>query len=97
MGKWVYQENESTTSALELKRMCSKALTASLKSKVEVNVEYRVRNARPTINDMCLTFFQNDDILCINFYCFYSIEKNTSLLEKAFELMKDSSKYEKFK
>jgi hypothetical protein len=77
--------------------MANTLITASMKSKIDVNVEFHSRSKklkRPTVN---VTFFQNDDNFTISLYSFYEIDKNTRLLNNALELMKDSSKFKEIK
>ena len=96
-GKWVHVDDVNDTSARDLKKMANKLITASMKSKIDVNVEFNSKSKelnRPTVY---VTFFQNDDNFTISLYSFYEIDKNTRLLNNALELMKDSSKFKEIK
>ena len=94
MGKWVNVDDEKNTSALDLKKIATKLMTASMKSKTDVSVELRQRIKelnQPTVE---ITFFKDNNNFTITLYGFYSVEKNTKAINNALALMKNNSKFE---
>jgi len=97
MGKWVYVDDEETTTVQDLKKMTNKLITNSMKSKVDNNISFNSKSKELKSPSIDITFFHNGDNFSITLYSFYSVSKNTNLLNRAIELMKNDTKYEDIK
>lgn len=98
MGKGIYTEDKrNTTTGADLKKICNKLITASLKSKINVNVEFNVNIKDLEKETVHVVFFNNGDNFSMTLYSFYSQEYNTKILNSALSLMKDHSKYKEIK
>ena len=95
MGRWVYVEDKKNTSVSELRKMHTKLITASMKSKIDVKIEFSVNQKELDKPCVYITFFNSDKNFSIDFYTFDSHEGNNKKLELALNLIKDSSKFQK--
>jgi len=82
------------TSDEELKKMAMKAMDASMETEVvtKVTLDRTIESRSKTV--VRITFFKNRDNFAIDLYPFYKKEKNEMLLNLAFDLMKDKTKFE---
>jgi hypothetical protein len=89
--------NKKNTSAQELSEMANILSTASLKSKIDVSVEFntKIRESIETIANV--VFFKGGDCLILALCPYYTVEKNTKLLNNALALMEDSTRFEEIK
>jgi len=97
MGRWVYMDDEKNTSAKDLKKMCNRLMTASMKSKIDVNVTFNSRTKELYAPTVYLTFFKDNENFSISLYNFYSIERNIQLINASLLLMKDNTKFQEIK
>lgn len=93
MGKWIYVQDKNNTPVLELKKIANKLMTASLKSKLDVGINFRVKHKELHSLSIDMVFFNNNINFSITFYEWSSPEFNKKLLDLSLDLMKDSSKF----
>ena len=86
-----------TTSATQLKDLFEKLLRTALTSQIQVQVSFRINPSRLDFTSIEVVFYKDGDILVLDLCVFYSFAKNTVILVKALELMKDKNKFEEIK
>ncbi len=98
MGKWIYVK-EIATPISELKKINTQLINASLKTKVDVQIQFSSRNGggenlRQSVD---VSFFRNDKTFFFSFYVFTGLEKNKKAVELCKKLMKEPDEWDEIK
>ncbi|MFY9088925.1 hypothetical protein [Arcobacter aquimarinus] len=88
---------KTKTSALELKKIHNKLVTASMKSKIEVSIDFRINHKELNKPSFFIHFFTKNENFFIDFYTFDHIYINNEKLELALNLIKNSSKFQEIR
>jgi len=97
MGKYIYVDDENNTSVQDLKKIHGKLITACLKTKIDVNINFHSREKELNSPVVYITFFVNDENFSVTLYSFWKLEKNKNISDLAMKLMKDDTRYEEIK
>lgn len=97
MGKWVYMQDKNDTPAVELKKIANKLMTASMKSTIQLGIEFRIDHKELHSPSVDVTFFKDGTNFSVTMYGFYSLEKNQKIVDLVKTLIKDNSKFEQIK
>ena len=85
------------TRVRDIKKMTAKLIMASMKSKLDVFVEFQSMANNLKTPSLSIHFFKYDDVFAIKLYSFDSLIKNKKKLKIALALMKDSHKFKEIK
>lgn len=97
MGKWVYVNDENDTPAVELQRIANELIEASMKSTIQLYIQFRIDHKNLHSSSLDVIFFKNETSFIVSMYSFYPLNKNQEIMELVKILIEDNSKFEQIK